>query len=110
MADKPRSKTQEQAHTELMITLREQEIWLEDQALRQKLIPDEWRQMGRIAPVRPVKKSYTLRLDEDVMKWFRGLGRGYQGRINAVLRTYMLALQSKEIEGALDRNWKGDQI
>lgn len=38
----------------------------------------------------PTKKaSITVRLDSDVLDWFRSQGKGYQTRINAVLRTYM---------------------
>ena len=40
---------------------------------------------------RPVKKQITLRLDADVLSWFRALapnGRGYQTEINRVLREY----------------------
>ena len=37
------------------------------------------------------KASITVRLDSDVLDWFRNQGRGYQTRINAVLRTYMEA-------------------
>lgn len=36
----------------------------------------------------PRKRPVTLRLDADVVDWFKGLGRGYQTRINAVLRSY----------------------
>lgn len=40
----------------------------------------------------PQKKiSTTVRLDADVLKWFRSHGKGYQTRINAVLRSYMQA-------------------
>jgi len=35
------------------------------------------------------KESITIRLDPDVLMWFRELGKGYQTHINAVLRTYM---------------------
>jgi len=35
------------------------------------------------------KKQLTLRLDSDVLDWFRRQGRGYQTRINALLRAYM---------------------
>ncbi|TAJ95179.1 MAG: 3-oxoacyl-ACP synthase [Gammaproteobacteria bacterium] len=35
------------------------------------------------------KSSITVRLDSDVLQWFRQQGSGYQTRINAVLRTYM---------------------
>ena len=37
------------------------------------------------------KIPITIRLDPDVLTWFRGLGKGYQTRINAVLRMYMEA-------------------
>ncbi len=35
------------------------------------------------------KERVTLRLDEEVLDHFRGLGRGYQTRINTVLRAYV---------------------
>ena len=35
------------------------------------------------------KERVTLRLDADVLDWFRSAGPGYQTRINAVLRAYM---------------------
>ncbi len=37
------------------------------------------------------KSQITLRLDEDVLEWFRERGAGYQSRINAVLRAYKQA-------------------
>lgn len=40
-------------------------------------------------PIR--KKSITVRLDNDVLEWFREQGKGYQTRINAILRIYMKA-------------------
>ena len=40
------------------------------------------------------KESITLRLDADLLDWLRG-ERGYQTRINAVLRTYMQAQRRK---------------
>src|SRR5580658_499792 len=38
---------------------------------------------------RPIKKPVTLRLDADVIAWFRKSGRGYQTRINRALRQMM---------------------
>ena len=35
------------------------------------------------------KKAVSLRLDPDVLEWFKEQGEGYQTRINAVLRLYM---------------------
>lgn len=37
------------------------------------------------------KETVTLRLDPDVLSWFRREGRGYQTRINAVLRAFVRA-------------------
>jgi len=37
----------------------------------------------------PRKKQLTLRIDEDVVDWYKSQGRGYQTRINALLRAYM---------------------
>jgi len=44
---------------------------------------------------RNTKRVITLRLDQDVLDWFRSGRRGYQTRINMVLRAYMQA-HSKE--------------
>lgn len=41
------------------------------------------------------KVPITIRVDHDVLTWFRSLGKGYQTRINAVLRTYMEAHQNR---------------
>ena len=37
----------------------------------------------------PRKAQLTLRLDSDVLDWFRKQGQGYQTKINALLRAYM---------------------
>ena len=38
---------------------------------------------------RPIKKSLTIRLDADVLAWLKTGGRGYQTRINKLLRAAM---------------------
>lgn len=35
------------------------------------------------------KPSITIRLEPDILDWFKGHGKGYQTRINAVLRKYV---------------------
>ncbi len=40
---------------------------------------------------KPLKKPVTLRLDADVIAWFKARGRGYQTRINRALREVMMA-------------------
>ena len=37
----------------------------------------------------PVKQQLTIRLDADVLAWLKGHGRGYQTRINRILRVVM---------------------
>jgi uncharacterized protein (DUF4415 family) len=37
----------------------------------------------------PTKEPVTLRMDADVLNWFRSQGKGYQIRINKLLRSYM---------------------
>ena len=51
---------------------------------------------GGLVPMRevmefykPIKKPVTLRLDADVLAWFKRDGRRYQTRINAALRRVM---------------------
>lgn len=39
----------------------------------------------------PRKEQVTLRVDADVLEWFRASGSGYQTRMNGVLRAYMNA-------------------
>lgn len=45
---------------------------------------------------KPIKKPVTLRLDADVLAWFRREGRRYQTRINSALRTVMEREMKKE--------------
>ncbi len=40
------------------------------------------------------KTQLTLRIDSDVLEWYKNQGTGYQTRINALLREYMKAHQS----------------
>jgi uncharacterized protein (DUF4415 family) len=47
-----------------------------------------WRAAAPVVPPRP-KVHTGLRIDADVLDWFKGRGRGWQTRINAVLRSYV---------------------
>jgi uncharacterized protein (DUF4415 family) len=44
---------------------------------------------------KPAKTSTTVRIDSDVLAWLRAPGKGYQSRINAILRREMLSLMAK---------------
>jgi uncharacterized protein (DUF4415 family) len=49
-----------------------------------------WRDARVVMPA-PNKASVHLRLDADVLEWFRAQGRGHLSRMNAVLRSFMEA-------------------
>jgi uncharacterized protein (DUF4415 family) len=38
---------------------------------------------------RPIKKPVTIRLDADLLAWLRAQGKGYQTKVNRILRTAM---------------------
>lgn len=49
-----------------------------------------WREARVVMPP-PGKASVHLRLDADVLEWFRQQGKGHLSRMNAVLRSFMEA-------------------
>lgn len=55
-----------------------------------------WTGAVRGALYRPVKRLTSLRLDADLLEWFRRGGDGYQTRINAALREYVERHQRQE--------------
>lgn len=110
MPDRKRTKAQERSYVELLGELTELEAWNADRKLRERMIPPDWRDLETAAPCTARKSRITAAFDADVARWYRGLGQGYQARMNAVLRAYMLACVSKEIERRGDRDWKSDPI
>jgi len=51
---------------------------------------DFWKKAVRNPSYRPTKTSTTVRIDSDVLHWLRAQGKGYQSRINAIVRREML--------------------
>ena len=62
-------------------------------------IPEEWHEIAQKTP-RSGKEKVTLRLETDVVKFFRSMGPDYGPRINDVLRTFMHARLAGVIRGA----------
>ena len=56
-----------------------------------ELTEEQWRTAERGHFYRPVKRQITARVDADVLAWLKAQGKGYQSRINAILRREMLA-------------------
>jgi uncharacterized protein (DUF4415 family) len=51
-------------------------------------LPDDfWKHAKVVYPESP-KEATTIRFDADILAWFKAQGRGYQTRMNAVLRSY----------------------
>ena len=50
-----------------------------------------WKNAIRNPFYRPRKQQVTLRIDADVLAWLRHGGKGYQSRLNSVLRNAMIA-------------------
>ncbi len=49
-----------------------------------------WKNAQRGRFYKPVKTSTTVRVDADVLAWLKSRGKGYQTRLNAILRDAML--------------------
>jgi uncharacterized protein (DUF4415 family) len=47
---------------------------------------------------RPPKRSVTMRLDGDVIDWLKGYGKGYQTRVNLLLRHAMASTTARRAE------------
>jgi uncharacterized protein (DUF4415 family) len=59
---------------------------LTDEQLSQ-MKPSHYRNM---ANYKPIKKTVNVRLDADVIEWLQSAGKGYQTRMNTILREAML--------------------
>ena len=57
-------------------------------------LPDDfWSEAVVVEPV--AKRAMSLRVDEDVLAWFKSSGPRYQSRMNAVLRSYMAHMRKR---------------
>lgn len=110
MTDRKRTKAQERAMSDMLHDLGELERDMELMKKTTRLVPATWGDVGRNAKCTAKKKVMTIRLDPEVLDWFRALGTGYQNRINLVLRAYMKSVISKHIEESRDRDWMDEPI
>ena len=56
----------------------------------------QWSEATRGKFFRPLKTQASVRIDADVMEWLKRPGKGYQTRLNAILREAMLREQNKK--------------
>ena len=52
---------------------------------------DFFKRAKLVMPKGVSKKTVTMRMDDDVLDWFKSQGKGHLTRMNAVLRAYMLS-------------------
>lgn len=78
----------QQAHLKALAARPESEI---DYSDIPALTDEQLQHARRGVFYRPVKHQITARVDADVLDWLKGQGKGYQSRINAILRREMLA-------------------
>lgn len=58
-----------------------------------------WNTAEVVMPVAPTKKQISIKIDTDVLEYFRKDGPGYQTRMNAVLRSFVRAQRRKSEPG-----------
>lgn len=78
----------QRAHLRILAACPDSEI---DTSDIPELTAEQWKTAVRSRFYRPVKRQITARLDADVLEWLKSQGKGYQSRINAILRREMLA-------------------
>ena len=87
LANLPPLTLDQAAQIERLAAMPESEI---DTSDIPELTDEFWKKAVRNPLYRPTKTSTTVRIDSDVLTWLRGQGKGYQSRINAILRREML--------------------
>lgn len=96
---KSKLSAQLQAEADRLATLPDDTIDTDD-------IPEaaaaSWRHAARPSLYRPVKQPVTIRLDADVVAWFKdhASGAGYQTEMNKVLRQHVAAAEKREKRAA----------
>ena len=84
------TKTERVNHHYMMDALRRLEWDMASEVVRQQRIPADWHRIS-LDRGRKAKVRVTMGLEEDVVRFFKSMGRGYQERMNDVLRAFMHA-------------------
>ncbi|MEX3014313.1 BrnA antitoxin family protein [Gymnodinialimonas hymeniacidonis] len=108
---KPLTKTARAHHFYMAEAMRRLEWDLQNHLMKERRIPEAWHEIA--SRKTSAKKQLTVRFDEDVVKFFKSAGPGYQGRMNDVLRSFMHMklggfLHGEEtIDAFRDGDWAG---
>lgn len=91
------------AHAQMMYELEELQGQMRDAWLSDSL-PLDWDGLEWESPSPRAKTRVTIRIDSDMLRWFRKMGPGYGPRMNQILRIYWLALLGGGIKAYPDDN------
>ena len=89
MDGKPLTKAQREHHHYLTDVLARVDYDMHHRIWINQRVPGDWHRIATTPT--PHKKRVTIRVDEDVLKFFRSIGRDYGPRMNDVLRAFMHA-------------------
>lgn len=78
---------EQRARLSLLATIPDSEI---DYSDIPPLGDEFWKSAIRNPFYKPTKQATTVRIDADVLLWLKSTGKGYQTRINAILRAAMM--------------------
>ncbi|MFO1143784.1 MAG: BrnA antitoxin family protein [Amaricoccus sp.] len=92
--DEGRSLRERAAYAELVRELAQMKAWWGCVRQRPGVIPPA----AGIAPAPGRRTKLTLKLDADVVRFFRAMGLGYQARIDYALKSWMLSVIARERE------------
>lgn len=101
---KPLTKAQREHHYYLIDAMARIDYDLHNRIYIHRRVPHDWVRIATSPS--PHRKRVTIRVDEDVLKFFRSLGRDYGPRMNDVLRAFMRA----RLMGLLDGDETVDQF
>lgn len=100
MTDLAKMTPRQRSHFTYMMDVMQRLEWDFHNAIRARgRVPPAWHEIARATP-RQTKHKVTLDLEQDVLKFFKTMGKGHGARINEVLKSYMHARLAGVVEGA----------
>jgi uncharacterized protein (DUF4415 family) len=101
------TKAQRIEYRFLADAMRQLEFDIRHPVLLEPRLPREWHALTDVAHRR---RMVSMRVDEDVLRFFRSLGPGYQRRMVLVLRAFMHARRAQMLEGPESIDYIADGI
>ncbi len=91
------TQSKRDAQQRMMLEMERLQADLEENWIDRSL-PDDWQGLYGHELIEPAKTRVTIRLDADMVRWFRKMGPNYSRLINRVLRVYWSALLAGQIK------------